>query len=86
MTSRGVIPEFDKHYMAAVREAERTGKKHSITSSLIYSFGPMFFTGAALKVCSDLLGGLITKKYHCSFPINLDILRNIFALIRIFQN
>ena len=45
LTSRGVVPEFDRHYDSSVRAAEAAGKKHSVYPALFWTFGPMFFSG-----------------------------------------
>lgn len=55
LTSRGVVPQFDRNYEAAIKSAKKKGVKHTVTPSLIKTFGPMFFAGAALKIINDTL-------------------------------
>jgi len=54
-TSRGVVPIFDSHYERSVREAAANGKKHSVYPALFWTFGPMFFAGAAQKFVYDVM-------------------------------
>lgn len=54
-TSRGVIPEFDRHYEQTVADAEKKGEKHSILPAMLWTFGPAFFVGSVQKLVYDLL-------------------------------
>ena len=55
ITSRGVVPIFDRHYESSVADAKKSGKQHTIIPALFYTFGPMFFVGSALKIIQDIL-------------------------------
>nr|AHK05644.1 ATP-binding cassette transporter sub-family C member 1 isoform X5 [Tigriopus japonicus] len=55
LTSKGVVPIFDRHFKDTIKKAQAKGKKFSVYPALFYTFGPTFFWGTAIKTVNDVL-------------------------------
>ncbi len=55
MTSRGIVPKFNRYYSRSIEASKVTGKPHSVIPAIIFAFGPSFVKASINKLFCDVL-------------------------------